>query len=129
MFDKWALAIKNKALVLAMNESNLIMFFGNSPVFRILDVLIENAGLDYSKKQIQELAGISKACLFQHWRKIEELGLVKVTRTFGKTRLFTLNTESRIAKNLMKLELDLIEETSPKTIQKQKMQKIAVAAR
>jgi len=97
-----------------MNDSNLIRFFGNNPFIKILDALIDNIGEDYSKKEIQELAGISKGAFFNHWFKLEELHLVKVTRTFGKTKLFTLNKNNKLVKDLLKFELRMIEETSPK---------------
>ncbi|MFH1721368.1 MAG: hypothetical protein ABH950_02050 [Candidatus Altiarchaeota archaeon] len=96
-----------------MDESNLIRFFGDNPFIRILDAFIDNIGDDYSKKEIQELAGISKGALFNHWGKLEELNLIKATRTYGNTTLFTLNTENQTVKDLLKLEVDLIEETGP----------------
>ncbi|MCX6799402.1 MAG: winged helix-turn-helix domain-containing protein [Candidatus Diapherotrites archaeon] len=96
------------------DETTLIKFFGGSPFIRILDALIDNIGGDYSKKEIQNLAGVSKGALFQHWPKLEELGLVKSTRSFGNTRLFTLNRESPVVKELLRLEARMVEETAPK---------------
>jgi len=95
-------------------ETNLARLFGESPFIKILDALIDNIGEDYSKKEIQELSGISKGALFNHWPKLEELGLVKVTRAFGNTRLFTLNTKSLLVKDLLKFEARMIEESMPK---------------
>ncbi len=97
-----------------MDDSNLIKFFGNNPFTRILDALIDNIGEDYSKKEIQELAGISKGAFFAHWPKLEELGLVMVTRAIGKNKLFTLNKRNTFVKDLLKFEMRMIEETSPK---------------
>lgn len=101
-------------VIKSMEETNLIRFFGDTPFMRILDAFIDNIGEDYSKKEIQELAGISKAALFAHWSKLEGLRLVRVTRAFGKAKLYTLNTESELVKQLLKLEEKFIEETSPK---------------
>lgn len=97
-----------------MDKSNLLKFFGFNSFTRVLDVLIENIGEDYSKKEIQDLAGISKGAFFKHWPKLEELQLVKVTRTLGKTKLFTLNKNSRFVKDILKFEIRMIEETTPK---------------
>lgn len=97
-----------------MNESNLIRFFGDNPFTRTLDVLIDNIGEDFTKKEIQELAGISKGAFFVHWPKLEELDLVKVTREIGRTKLFTLNKNNKLVKDLLKFELRMIEETMPK---------------
>ncbi|MBI4044116.1 MAG: hypothetical protein HY392_00215 [Candidatus Diapherotrites archaeon] len=79
-----------------------------------MDVLIDNIGEDYTKKELQELAGISKGAFFQHWPKLEKLNLVKVTREIGKTKLFTLNKNSKLVKDLLKFEMRMIEETTPK---------------
>ncbi len=97
-----------------MANSNLLWLFGKSPCTRILDVLIDNIGEDYSKKELQELAGISKGAFFAHWPKLEELNLVKVTRVIGKTKLFTLNKNSKLVKDVLKFEMRMIEETAPK---------------
>ncbi len=85
-------------------KSLLIKFLGENPVFKIVDFLIENKGMDLSKKDIIEGAGISKATLFNYWEQIEEQGIVMVTRKFGKTKLYTLNSRSPIVKKLLELE-------------------------
>ena len=99
-----------------MQESNFVGLFGNSPFVKILDAFIDNIGSDYSKKEIQELAGISKAALFQHWHKLENLELVKITREFGNTKLYTLNRENKLVQDLLKFEMQLIEQSSPKLV-------------
>ena len=97
-------------------ETNLVRFFGNNPFVRMLDAFIDNIGEEYSKKEVQELAGISKGALFKHWEKLEQLGLVKVTKTFGNTKLFTLNKQSPLVKDVLRFEARMIEETIPKEI-------------
>jgi len=97
-------------------ETNIVRFFGNNPFVRMLDAFIDNIGEEYSKKEVQELAGISKGALFKHWEKLEQLGLVKVTKTFGNTKLFTLNKQSPLVKDVLRFEARMIEETIPKEI-------------
>ena len=92
-----------------MERSLLIKFLGENPVFKIVDFLIENKGIDVSKKEIIEGAGISKATLFNYWQEIEEQQIVIVTRKFGKTKLYTLNSKNLIVKKLLELESLLIE--------------------
>ena len=99
-----------------MDESNLLKFFGDNPFIRTLDALIDNIGEDYSKKELQELSGISKGAFFIHWPKLEELGLVRVTKTLGRTKLYTLNKNSALVKDILKFEMRMIDETSPKKI-------------
>ena len=92
-----------------MEKSLLIKFLGENPVFKIVDFLIENKGIDLSKKEIIEGAGISKATLFNYWQEIEDQQIVIVTRKFGKTKLYTLNSKNLIIKKLLELESLLIE--------------------
>ncbi|HUS49973.1 MAG TPA: winged helix-turn-helix domain-containing protein [Candidatus Paceibacterota bacterium] len=100
-----------------METSLLIKFLGENPVFKIVDLLIENKGIDMSKKEIIEGAGISRASLFNHWKQLEEQGIVVVTRKFGKTKLYTLNSKNPIVRKLLELESILI----GKAIDKQKL--------
>jgi len=93
--------------------SNLVNFFGRSPAIAIIDALVDNLGSDYSKKEIQELAGISKGALFKYWKETELLGIVRPTRKYGKTTLYTLNTDSQIVKDILKWETDMIELKMP----------------
>ncbi|MFH0714970.1 MAG: hypothetical protein V1847_04555 [Candidatus Diapherotrites archaeon] len=107
-----------------MDDSIFVRFFGGSPFIRIVDVFIDNISSDFSKKQVQELAGISKAALFRHWNKIEELKLVRTTRIFGKTKFYALDTKSPVVKKLFPLDWALAEAAAPKT-----KRKIAAMAR
>ena len=89
-------------------KSLLIKFLGDNPIFRIIDFLIENKGMDMTKKDIIEGAGISRASLFNYWQQLEEQEIVLVTRQFGKTKLYTLNSKNPIVKKLLELESVLI---------------------
>ena len=85
-------------------KSLIIKFLGENPVLKIVDFLIENKGIDMSKKEIIDGAEISRASLFNYWEQIEEQGIVVVTRKFGNTKLYTLNSKNQIVKKLLELE-------------------------
>ena len=91
-----------------MEKSLLTKFLGENPVFKIIDFLIENKGMDFTKKDIIAGAGISKASLFNYWNQLETQEIVVITRKFGKTKLFTLNSKSPIIRKLLELESVLI---------------------
>ena len=91
-----------------MEKSLLIRFLGENPVFKIVDFLIENKGLDFSKKEIVEGAEISRASLFNCWEQLESQTIVNVKRKFGKTKLYSLNSENPIVRKLLELESVLI---------------------
>ncbi len=100
---------------MSKENSVLIEYFGASPITRISDFFLENYLFDYSKKQVAEGSGMGQVTLFSIWPKIEELELVKVTRKFGKTKLYKLNEENPVVKKLIELELILAEKASEKT--------------
>lgn len=100
--------------------SVLVEYFGDHPIVRIIDFLLENRLFDYSKKQIAEGSGIGKVTLFKYWDKLEEIGIVKVSRKFGKTKLYRLNEENPVVKRIIDLELALADFASQKVIEEQK---------
>lgn len=93
-------------------ESLLLKAFGKSPQMRIVDFLIDNRLFDFSKKEIIEGLGMSKTTFYNVWGELERLEIVKVNRRFGKTKLYMLNTENEIVKNLMQIEKQLLIETA-----------------
>lgn len=99
--------------------SVLIEYFGEHPIVKITDFFIENKLFDYSKKQIMEEVVISKATLFKYFPKLEEAGVIKVSRKFGKTKLYKINTESPIVKRIIDLGLVLANEASRKIAEKE----------
>ena len=98
-------------------KSLLLQLTGEMPLFKIIDFLVDNKGLDFTKTDIEKGADISRASLFNYWEQLEKNSLVRVTRRFGNTKLFTLNSESPVVKKILELESTLI---------RQAMQNVAV---
>lgn len=88
------------------------------PLFKIIDFLLDNKGMDFSKTDIAKGAQISRASLFNYWAELEAYGIVKVTRSFGKTKLYKLNATSPITKKIIELEKTLISEALEKANKK-----------
>ena len=96
------------------NEKRMLLkSLGESAEMRIIDFLLENRNFDYSKKQLIEFTKLSRATFFAHWKNIEESGIVKITRKFGKARLYKLDEKNPAVLHLISLELALIEGNSP----------------
>ena len=102
-----------------MEKSLLLQLTGEMPLFKIIDFLIENKGLDLTKKEIIDGANISRAALFKYWNELERYNLVRITRKFGKTRLYTLNSENPIVRKILDLEKVLIAQSLEKASQKE----------
>ncbi|MBI4044562.1 MAG: hypothetical protein HY392_02540 [Candidatus Diapherotrites archaeon] len=83
-------------------------FFGDYPIIRVFDFLIENDIFDYSKKDICKNAGVSWNSLETFWPKLEEKNMVVFTRKVGKACLYKLNKENPVAKQLIKLDNQLV---------------------
>ncbi|MDP3765729.1 MAG: helix-turn-helix domain-containing protein [Nanoarchaeota archaeon] len=95
-------------------KSLLLNLTGDMPLFRIIDFLLENKGMNFSKSDIAKGAEISRASLFNYWNEIEKHGLVKITRSFGKTKLYTLNVKNSVTQKIIDLEKTLIAEAMTK---------------
>ena len=93
-----------------MEKSLLLTLTGDMPLFRIVDFLLDNKGMDFTKQDIAKGAGISRAALFNYWAELEHHGIVRATRSFGKTKLYTLNAKSPVAQKIIELEKTLIAE-------------------
>jgi DNA-binding transcriptional ArsR family regulator len=88
-----------------MDESLFIRELGiKSPMLKVLDFLMDNESFDYSKTDIAEGIGLSRATLFKAWPKLEELDLITATRTVGQAKMYKLNKQNPITKKLMELD-------------------------
>ena len=97
-----------------MQKTLLINLTRNIPMFNVIDFLLENKGMDFSKSDIAKGAGISRASLFNYWNELEKHAIVRVTRSFGKTKLYTLNTKSQVTQKIIEFEKALISEAMRK---------------
>ncbi len=93
---------------MAEGESLLLRVLGKSPQLRIVDFLLDNRLFDFSKKEIIEELGMSKTTFYRVWKELENLGIVKVSRKFGKTKLYKINEEDELVKSLKEIERSLI---------------------
>ena len=101
------------------DKSLLLNLTGDMPLFRIVDFLLDNKGMDFSKTDIAKGAEISRASLFNYWAEIEKYGIVKKTRSFGKTKLYTLNSKNPVTQKIIELEKTLIAEALEKANKKE----------
>ncbi len=88
-------------------ESAFIKIFGDTPFNRVFDMLLDHPNLDYSKKELAGLSGMSESTLYGMWNKLERLGIVIPTRKFGKAQLYKLNPKSKIVKETIRYEKEI----------------------
>lgn len=96
---------------------------GKNPLLTIIDVLIDNKGLDLNKAEIMKESGLSRGTFFKFWPMIEKNEIVKKTRNLGRIEMFMLNSSNPVVGKLLELESFLIARSL-----EQKHKKIAVPA-
>ncbi len=75
--------------------------------------------MDFTKEDIANGSNISRASLFNYWNELEKHSIVKVTKSVGKMKLYTLNTKSNVVKRILELEKALISEVLEKDMKKE----------
>ncbi len=94
------------------DKSFFLEFFGDTPMFRVIDFLFEHRLEDFTKTDIAKGADVSWASLFKHWDELEKHKIVKVTRQIGRVRLYQLNESEPIVKELKHIEMTLIKQAA-----------------
>ena len=89
------------------NPPVLTHLLGDSAIIKLLDFLVANRWIDYSKSDIARMSGIGWQTLYRAWGTLEEFELVKFTRNIGKAQMYKFNDKSQIAKSLARLALDV----------------------
>ncbi len=80
---------------------------GYSPKMKILDYLLDFPTNDFTKKEIIDALGMSKQTFYKYFDDLVEVGIVRVNRTIGKAKLYKVNRENPIVKDLVNMEKKL----------------------
>ena len=89
---------------------------GNSALVKVLDFFLENRFWDYTKTDVAQESGISRAQLYKFWNLLEEYNLVKGTRRIGGTTLYKVNMDSPIMRHLEAISTEVADQINEKTI-------------
>ena len=89
-------------------KSIFIDVFGDYPLTRVLDFLLENDIFDYSKTQIAELSGVSFNTLETLWDNLLKYNMIVPTRKIGNSQMYMLNKKSPIVQKLMEIDKKLM---------------------
>jgi len=91
----------------AIESGPLERLFNGSSAAKILDFLIIFKEWDYSVSDIAKNSGASFRTVLRELPKLEERGLLKMTRRVGRAKLYKLNIDSEVGSALDKLALKL----------------------
>lgn len=84
-------------------ESVFIEYFGDCPVLRIIDFLIEDYLFDYSMKDIAKESNVAWNTFKKYFEKLVEHQIVIKTRKVGKSEMFMMNKENLAVQKLFEL--------------------------
>ena len=87
-----------------MNDSMFVRTFGSSPKVRVLDFLLDNSELDWSKSDMARQTGISRATLDGFFDNLARDKVIVHTRVIGRARLFRLNKKMPLVRKLIELD-------------------------
>ena len=103
-------------------KSSLILVFGDTPLIRILDFfLAEGKYFDYSMTEIAKNAEVSWSTLHQIFPKFVKLGIVKETRQIARAKLYKLDTENPLVKELLEIDFKISKIFVEQELNKQKI--------
>lgn len=102
-------------------KSSFLTIFGETPILKVLDFLIENQEFDYSLTEIARNSEIAWTTLHQFWKEFVKQGLVIKTRNIGRAEMYKLNTKSELVKKLLEMDLELSKILAKKEIESQKL--------
>ena len=85
-------------------KSAFLEYFGDYPLMRVLDFLIESRGMDYSMTEIAKNSGVGGTAFSEIWPQLIEKNVVKFTRKIGNAKLYKLNLENLWVKELIKID-------------------------
>lgn len=88
-------------------DSLIATVFGYSPQMRILNYLLDFPTNDFTKKEIIQALGMSKQTFYKYFGSLEESGMVKVSRTIGRAKLYKIDKMSPMVKTITDFERKL----------------------
>ena len=94
-----------------MQKSLFVETFGDYPLIRVIDFLIENEIFDYSKKDMARYSEVSWNTLEGFFNKLIKKGLVIKTRKVGKSQMYKINLENPVVKKIMEIDMRLMLES------------------
>ena len=86
------------------NKSIFLEYFGDYPLMKVLDFLIESRGMDYSMTEITKNSGVGWTSFSEIWPRLIKKDIVIFTRKIGNAKLFKLNTQNIWVKELIKID-------------------------
>lgn len=79
--------------------------FGDTPRARLLDFLADHPASDYPVTEMAERAGMSRPTVYAQLEDLERTGLVRKTRTLGRSRLYAIAMDHPVVRAVLRSDL------------------------
>ena len=79
-------------------------YFGDYPLIRVLDFLIDGREMDYSMTEIAKNSGVGWTAFSDIWPQLTKKEIVIFTRKIGNAKLFRLNVKNPWVKELIRMD-------------------------
>ncbi|MDO8553966.1 MAG: hypothetical protein Q7S22_04115 [Candidatus Micrarchaeota archaeon] len=91
-------------------KSGFVKLFGDYPAIKVIDFLITFREFDYSLTDIAENSGVAWSTIHTFFPELVKTSIVRETRQVGRAKLYKLNIENPVVKELIILDNKLIHE-------------------
>ncbi len=85
-------------------KSVFVEYFGDYPLIRVMDFLLEGRDIDYSMTEIAKNSGVGWTAFLKIWPSLVKKEIVVFTRKIGNAKLFKLNTKNPWVKELIRMD-------------------------
>ncbi len=79
-------------------------YFGDYPLVRVLDFLIEGRDMNYSMTEIAKNSNVGWTAFSEIWPQLVKKEIVTFTRKIGNAKLFRLNMKNFWVKELIRMD-------------------------
>ena len=87
-----------------IQKTAFVEAFGESPRIKVIDFLLDNALLDWSKSDMAEQIGISRATLNRFFNEIVKQKMILKTRRIGRATLYKVNRQLPLIQKLLEVD-------------------------
>ena len=99
-YDNRRVAVNKKKETVDKTPATLEWLFTRNATAKILDFFLIYKELDHSESQIAQFSKVSFKTAIKDIKRLEDLGIIKMTRKVGNAKLYTINKESEVTKQL-----------------------------
>jgi hypothetical protein len=101
-------------------KSWFVKVFGDYPIIKVIDFFLTFKDFDYSLTDIAKNASVGWATLNAIFPDLVRNGIVQETRQIGRAKLYRLNVESPIVRELVELDVRISKHFNDELIAQQK---------